>query len=1017
MARPRPGSPASNRGRAKPSSRGSSSGRGRGRGGRGRRTAGDSSNPAVPQIYQDMLIEISSSSSGVEEMRKRPVKRRRVGERSVKIDEEGVSDKGVEGEEERGGSVEDEGGGDVVDVGDESEKPIQTTYISDGSDESDMEWEEVDLEQQQPVLGQLGTPAADNDDEPLQLTLGDSSPKGKSPAHPHRRKPITAAERRWRLTIHKVHILCLLSHVYLRNLWCNDEDVQKSLPKILGKQTRTFLNPKEDKPQFTRSTTFVEGLKQAGEAFRRGFKVTAPGMRRPYWAEGGAGKQALAPLRDDEEIISSKSDFISQAKVMSGSRDFGAQVFCAILRSAGVEARLVCSLQVLPFSGVARGMNVVEPKPIIVLSEDGREEPSGSGAESSSPMPNAAEIPPQRIRRLGQPSFGNRPTYSPKGGRKLGFSPHIQASPYPVFWVEAFNEAVQKWIPVDPLVTNTVAKPSKFEPPASDRYNNMSYVIAFEDDASARDVTKRYTKSYNAKTRKTRVESTKDGEEWWEKTMEFFERPFLEDRDQVEFGDLTARSAAEPMPRNIQDFKDHPVYALERHLRRNEVIHPRRVIGQVSAGKPGAKKGNSALEQVFRRGDVKTVRSADGWYRLGRDIKVGEQPLKRVPATRKAGERMEEGDDTGSEAPLTALYAEDQTELYEAPPIVNGRVPRNVYGNLDVNVPTMVPPGGTHIRHDEAARAARILGIDYADAVTGFEFKGRQGTAVVKGIVAASEYCEAIYEVLSCLEDERVQAELDRRTAEALRMWRHLLVKMRVAERVNSYVVEGEHDEQPADTPMGDYEDYGGGGFCAEDAEETTSQYAVGLRSEPQEYVEGDQSDGSEVEGSVPSPETGDGSESAPPTGIAGGDGGDIGTASTQMQRSTVPKPQQRYTLIVMPNEKGSGRSKETKPNTSLPPASDNKPDHPDPMDLDKPPQEQPVITTLPEPLGEGSASLPTIVDSSSEEKTGKGAEVEAPEASASAPQKDSDSEIDQGSMLSHDPEDEDAEPEWLLSD
>lgn len=54
---------------------------------------------------------------------------------------------------------------------------------------------------------------------------------------------------------------------------------------MLSKQTITFLNPKESMPQFTGSTTFIDGLKQASEAFSRRFKVTVPGLKRPHWAE------------------------------------------------------------------------------------------------------------------------------------------------------------------------------------------------------------------------------------------------------------------------------------------------------------------------------------------------------------------------------------------------------------------------------------------------------------------------------------------------------------------------------------------------------------------------------------------------------------------------------------------------------------------------------------------------------------------------------------------------------------
>ena len=43
------------------------------------------------------------------------------------------------------------------------------------------------------------------------------------------------------------------------------------------------------------------------------------------------------------------SDFRDAAATLQASRDVGAQLFCALLRSMGVEARLVCSLQLLPF--------------------------------------------------------------------------------------------------------------------------------------------------------------------------------------------------------------------------------------------------------------------------------------------------------------------------------------------------------------------------------------------------------------------------------------------------------------------------------------------------------------------------------------------------------------------------------------------------------------------------------------------------------------------------------------------
>ena len=109
--------------------------------------------------------------------------------------------------------------------------------------------------------------------------------------------------------------------------------------------------------------------------------------------------------------------------------------------------------------------------------------------------------------------------------------------------------------------------------------------------------------------------------------MKLYGRTYELARDQVEESQLTAREAAEGMPKNVLDFKDHPYYALERHLKRNEVVHPKREVGKVATGRSG---GAQISEPIFRRRDVHVVKSADSWYRLGREIKVGFFPCLRL---------------------------------------------------------------------------------------------------------------------------------------------------------------------------------------------------------------------------------------------------------------------------------------------------------------------------------------------------------------------------------------------------
>ena len=110
----------------------------------------------------------------------------------------------------------------------------------------------------------------------------------------------------------------------------------------------SYLNPDEDKSQFQRSRSFMDGLTQATEAFKGSFKITARGMARSKWADSPETLALMEPP-DDVDLPMQIADMREAAARMQGSRDVGAQLFCAMLRSAGVDARLTCSLQPLPF--------------------------------------------------------------------------------------------------------------------------------------------------------------------------------------------------------------------------------------------------------------------------------------------------------------------------------------------------------------------------------------------------------------------------------------------------------------------------------------------------------------------------------------------------------------------------------------------------------------------------------------------------------------------------------------------
>ncbi|KAL8990023.1 MAG: hypothetical protein Q9177_001215 [Variospora cf. flavescens] len=318
------------------------------------------------------------------------------------------------------------------------------------------------------------------------------------------------------------------------------------------------------------------------------------------------------------------------------------------------------------------------------------------------------------------------------------------------------------------------------------------------------------------------------------------------------------------MPRALADFRHHPIYALERHLRRHETLRPlAREIGRVSAG------AGRPTESVFRRGDVMVCRSAAQWLRLGREIAEGEQPVKRLPPhpqhhhERKKKSSLvsvsvsvseeDEAEKSGNkeEEEEKAFYTEPQTRLYRPPniPASGSPIPRNAYGNLDIYTPTMVPARGYHSTHPLTRHAARILGVDAVDAVTGFTFgggaaetgsggrirrrRGRggrgRGKATITGAVIFAPHREAIDAVISALEAEQQAAEAEARTRVVLAWWRRLALGLRIRERVRGYEVEGEREREEVERLGGDRADEeaeeeeeeemeeGGGGFLPEE--------------------------------------------------------------------------------------------------------------------------------------------------------------------------------------------------------
>jgi xeroderma pigmentosum group C-complementing protein len=124
-------------------------------------------------------------------------------------------------------------------------------------------------------------------------------------------------------------------------------------------------------------------------------------------------------------------------------------------------------------------------------------------------------------------------------------------------------------------------------------------------------------------------------------------------------------------------------------------------------------------------------------------------------------------------------------------------IPKNDYGNIDCFVPRMVPRGAVHIPFPGTARICKRLGIDYAEAVTGFEFGSQMAVPVIEGVVVAAENKDLVKDAWRADNEEKRRKEQRKAEAKILQTWRKFLFGLRIAERVREEYAEDEEGHLP----------------------------------------------------------------------------------------------------------------------------------------------------------------------------------------------------------------------------
>ncbi|XP_037941012.1 DNA repair protein complementing XP-C cells homolog [Teleopsis dalmanni] len=327
-------------------------------------------------------------------------------------------------------------------------------------------------------------------------------------------------------------------------------------------------------------------------------------------------------------------------------------------------------------------------------------------------------------------------------------------------WLEVWSDKQDQWVCID-LFRGEVDAVNSIRKSASPI---LAYVFAFQSDLSIKDVTARYCTNWAATLRKLRVDKS-----WLEMAISPYYGVRTE-RDKRENQELRRLHEEKPMPTAISEFKDHPLYALQRHLLKFQAIYP------PNAPTLGFVRG----EPVYSRFCVHTLHSREIWLKDARTVKLGEEPYKIVKA-RPKWDRLTQS--VIKDQPLE-IFGYWQTEEYDPPTAENGIVPRNAYGNVELFKECMLPKKTAHIRLPGLQRICKKLGIDCANAVIGFDFHQGACHPTFDGFVICEEFRDQVTAAWYQDQEEQDRKEQEKYEARVYGNWKKLIRGLLIRERL-----------------------------------------------------------------------------------------------------------------------------------------------------------------------------------------------------------------------------------------
>ncbi|KAI9336136.1 Rad4 beta-hairpin domain 3-domain-containing protein [Obelidium mucronatum] len=349
-------------------------------------------------------------------------------------------------------------------------------------------------------------------------------------------------------------------------------------------------------------------------------------------------------------------------------------------------------------------------------------------------------------------------------------------------WTQIHIPATNSYVNVS--CNGEIVPDSAFEPAqtAPDQ-QQLVYVLAFNQDGAFRDVSELFNTRWAGRVGKLRPKSSSSDREnenpvtWW-KTVTWLGSGDIKSASDLVEDDKLKKGLVERevIPTRLDGFKNNSVYALERHCTQSELVYP---------SGPTHAIGKFKGELVYPRRLVKEVFSAVNWRKRGQSVKEGEIPIKKVKArvntiAKKREielDRLNADLEGGGVSEWTDLYGEWQTQPCVPETLVNGKIPRNRFGNFEILHENMMPEWGARVKLPGASQVAKKLGIDCVPVMIGFEYHKGRATPVIQGVIVLKENKELLLE--ACREDAiHSQSKADlQKSKRAISNWRKLVEK------------------------------------------------------------------------------------------------------------------------------------------------------------------------------------------------------------------------------------------------